>query len=110
MKKIIGISAIALGMLLSSAAWSAEWTAFQSVNLLDTTGETQETLIIPVGNAWGAPSCPSASYVVLTSALASYKEMLASILTAKAAGLQVRFFGDCAANPAFFTATKVRLQ
>lgn len=94
---------------LASNVHAAEWTAFQSVDLVDTVGSTQTTLIIPVGNKWGSPSCPNAAYVVLNGTMASYKEMLASLLTAKAAGLKVRFFGDCGTAP-YFTANKMRIQ
>lgn len=107
MKKLL--LTILVATFIGSNVQADEWTGFQSVDLVDTTGNVQETLVIPVGNAWGAPGCPNAAFVVLDSSLASYKEMLASILTAKAAGFKVRFFGDCAAHP-FFTAEKLRIQ
>ena len=93
----------------ASNANAGEWTGFRTIDLIDILGASQSTNIIPVGNQWGAAGCPTAAYVTLTSNQASYKEMLALIITAKAADLKIRFHGNCGAHP-FFTATKVRMQ
>lgn len=105
----IKLLSIILILCFASNVHAGEWTAFQSVDLVDTTGSSQQTLIIPVGNKWGSASCPNAAYVVLNGTMASYKEMLASLLTAKAADMKVRFFGDCGTAP-YFNATKMRIQ
>lgn len=87
-----------------------EFTAVNQIALLDIAGETQDLTIIPVGNQWGAPSCATAGRVVIRSTLPSYNQFLATILTAQASGASIRFFGQCAPNPAFFEATLVRLS
>jgi len=106
-KKII-VAALFLGMPFMANA--GEFTTSNQVSLVDIAGDSQDITIIPEGNQWGAASCPTAGRVVIRSTLPSYNQFLATILTAQASGATIRFFGDCAPNPAFFVATLVRIQ
>ena len=110
----IGGLAIALGLFsgVASAQLSTTFTAVgETIGQVDVIENGNVLVIDANGGGWGAPGCPTAFFVQLTPALTGYSEMLATILTARAAELPVRFSGTCrASNAAFFDVDRVRLQ
>lgn len=104
LKKIITTTLILLPVLAS-----AEFTASKKIGLVDI-DENQNVFVVPsTPGGWGAPSCPSHYFVKITASSPAYKDMLATILTAKAADLEVKISGTCGTAP-FFEVNKIRLN
>lgn len=107
--KLIKLALLGVSLLVASQAHSQEFTAERNIGLVDVFTNGNVLIIPDVSGGWGAPSCPSAFFVQLTPAVEGYSEILATVLTARAAGLPVRVDGACGA-PNFFNITRIRIQ
>jgi len=110
LKRITIILTALLTVLTTSISSALELTPSQAIGTVETTAGAQQTFLVSANGTWGVAACPQAVFVVLTSASPSYKELLAIALTAKAGEINVSIFGNCAADPFYFTATQIRLD
>ena len=114
MKNLKKLSLILGTILLSSNAMAqTEFTAAGvELGQIDVFTNGNVLMIPAPGETWGAPSCPSVFFVQITPAVEGYSEILASALTARAAGFPVRFSGVCGSGTTanFFIADRIRLQ
>lgn len=67
-------------------------------------------LYITGANAWGAPGCPGATYILVHPNLAGQKQILAASLAAQASGKTVRFQGTCNVDTRYFDATYIIVE
>lgn len=91
-------------MLFSGLAKGAEWTAINSrlvgEVIVDTTyyyiGTTTTT-------GWGAAGCPNFPYLLIARTEPNARELLSTLLTAKANGLKAYAYGTCSGASYFVT-------
>lgn len=108
--KCIKLALLGATILLSAQAHSQEFTQQRNIGLVDVFANGDVLIIPNVAGGWGAPSCPAAFFVKLTPSINGYSEILATVLTARAAELPVRIDGSCNANPSFFNLSRIRIQ
>jgi hypothetical protein len=106
---IMAIAAIvAVHGIASGAAIADETTPYRTVRMVQINGTGQEFYFRATEGGWGAPSCPNAIYVYVTSDVVDRKLVLAAGMTAKAMGTRVQFIGNCL-DQNYFKATYVIL-
>jgi hypothetical protein len=108
--KFIKLAILAASIMLSAQVHSQEFTQQRNIGLVDVFANGDVLIIPNVAGGWGAPSCPAAFFVKLTPSIAGYSEILATVLTARAAELPVRIDGSCNLNPSFFNLSRIRIQ
>ena len=97
-----------LARLLFLAAlwtWGAQAHALEPTapKLVGTVIVTETQIYIAASpDGWGTTCSPTPSYVYFNRTAVHSKEMLATILAAKAAGQQIYFFGTCGSLPGYF--------
>jgi hypothetical protein len=71
-------------------------TAARPVSTVQVDGQNA-TFYVVASSGWGAPGCPSAQYVYVREpvAAAERRNMLALVLTARAMGATLAFYGSC---------------
>lgn len=107
--KFIKLALLGASLLIASQAHSQEFTQERTIGLVDVFSNGNVLIIPSVAGGWGAASCPSAFFVQITPAIDGYSEVLATILTARAAELPVRIDGSCG-NENFFNLSRIRIQ
>jgi len=108
--KFIKLAVLTAILGFSTQVYSQEFTQERNIGLVDVFTNGNVLIIPSVPGGWGAPSCPTAFFVQLTPEVEGYSEILATMLTARAAELPVRIDGSCSTNPAFFNISRIRLQ
>lgn len=102
-----------LGLALASVAGVASAQSFTSsveIRSIETLADSNTTFIRSAGGGWGLTGCPGAQFVNISDSNASYKELLATALTAKAGGSNVTARGVCSASGNSVIAERLRLD
>ncbi|MFT6098988.1 MAG: hypothetical protein ACJAYF_001531 [Arenicella sp.] len=108
--KFIKLAILGASLLVSQQAHSQVFTLERNIGLVDVFANGDVLIIPNVAGGWGAEGCPAAFFVKLSPSIVGYSEILATILTARAAELPVRIDGTCNANPSFFNLSRIRIQ
>lgn len=57
--------------------------------------------VLPKAGDWNPASCSGAQFVTISRGLVRAKEIYSAVLTAKVAGLAVKFYGSCINSSTF---------
>ncbi len=106
MKKILLVSSL---FFLSATSMAQSFSDSVEVRSIETLAESNTTFIRAT-TGWGLEGCEAAQFVNITDASASYSEMLATALTARASGINLTARGVCSASGNSVVAERLRLD
>lgn len=93
--RLIAKPLLALGLLLPASGVLADETIAQTIARIQYNAEADYLYFVGPA-AWGAASCPNATYVMVAANTVGRKQMLALGAAAKVSASQVSFVGTCA--------------
>ncbi len=103
---------ISLALLLTSILSFADTsTGWNKISLIQINDVDAYYYFKTSNGSWGAPECPQAEWVYIRSQEVSVADqMLSAALTAKIAGVNVRFRGTCDSNGNYLRAVSINLE
>ena len=104
------ITAGLLSIAVTGVAHAQTFTQSVEIRSIETLADSKTTFIRSSGGGWGLAGCPNAQFVNITDANASYREILATALTARASGLSVTARGVCSTSGNSVIAERLRID
>lgn len=101
-------NAMAFSLFFINSTWADETSVTQQITQLNYDANADYLYMIGPSK-WGAPSCPTATYAMVTSTVVGRKQLLAIAIAAKSSGALIKLIGTCNGGD-YFNVTYIVVQ